>query len=162
MKSLFILGALLLSASPVVAGDFVCLRCDAKAQVRAIDAETVKVIRDFLEIETMGEDNVFKEIYKIDIKNSQYTCRHYGSQKRDVQVNVDAEIKNGKLMHFGEGLRVCLEVKISFDSPGESLKNGSYVGFALEGMYVGGSIGKGVCWEIDASAFEESLNESES
>ena len=38
MKSLLVLGALLLSALPVVAGDFVCLRCDIKAQVRAIDA----------------------------------------------------------------------------------------------------------------------------
>ena len=79
-----------------------------------------------------------------------------------MQVNVDTEIENGKLMHFGEGLRGCLEAKISFDSPGKSLKNGSYVGFALEGMYVGESIGKGVCKEIDASVFEESLNESES
>ena len=68
MKSLFILGALLLSASPVVAGDFVCLRCDNKAHDRVIDAETAKVIRDFGEIETIGEDNVFKEICKVDIK----------------------------------------------------------------------------------------------
>ena len=115
-----------------------------------------------MEIETIGEGNVFKEIYKIDIKNSQYTCHHCGSQKRDVQVNVDAKIKNGKLMHFGEGLRGYLETKISFDPPGERLKNGSYVGFALEGMSVGESISKGVCKEIDASVFEESLNESES
>ena len=104
MKSLLVLGALLLSASPVVAGDFVCLRCDNKAHDRVIDAETAKVIRGFGEIESIDEDNVFKEIYKVDIKNSQYTCRHYGSKKRDVQVNVDTEIENGKLMHFGEGL----------------------------------------------------------
>ena len=63
---------------------------------------------------------------------------------------------------MAKALEVAWKPKDRFDPPGKSLKNGSYVGFALEGMYVGGSISKGVCKEIDTSVFEEPLNESES
>ena len=52
MKYLPLLGALLLSAAPTVADDFVYLKCETKTQVRAIDAETAQVIRDFEETET--------------------------------------------------------------------------------------------------------------
>ena len=68
MKSLLALGALLLSASPVVADDFVYLECETKTQVRAIDAETAQVIRDLEETESPNEDNIRIEIYRIDLK----------------------------------------------------------------------------------------------
>ena len=73
MKSVLFLSALLLSASPAIADDFVYLICETKTQLRAIDAETAKVIRDFEEIESTNEDNISKEIYRIDLKNSKYT-----------------------------------------------------------------------------------------
>ena len=73
MKIPILLSALLLSASPAVADDFVYLKCETKTQLRVIDAETAKVIRDFEETESIYEDNISKKIYKIDLKNSQYT-----------------------------------------------------------------------------------------
>ena len=163
MKYLPLLGSLLLSASPAVADDFVYLSCETKTQLRVIDAETAKVIRDFEEIESTDEDNISKEIYRIDLKNSQYTHHLEGNRKSDVQAKIDAKTKNGKLMHYGEGPRGHIETKISFDPPGEILINGSYVGFAMDGMrpltYIGEYITKGSCKDIDASEFENSLNQ---
>tara|TARA_B100001057_G_scaffold191508_1_gene192451 strand:- start:1479 stop:1970 length:492 start_codon:yes stop_codon:yes gene_type:complete len=163
MKYLPLLGSLLLSASPGFADDFVYLSCETKTQLRVIDAETAKVIRDFEEIESTDEDNISKEIYRIDLKNSQYTHHLEGNRKSDVQAKIDAKIKNGKLMHYGEGPRGHIETKISFDPPGEILINGSYVGFAMDGMrpltYIGEYITKGSCKDIDASEFENSLNQ---
>ena len=163
MKYLPLLGALLLSVTPAVADDFVYLKCETKTQVRAIDAETAQVIRDFEETESTYEDNIRKEIYRIDLKNSQYTLHLEGNRMSDVQAKIDAKIKNGKLMHYGEGPRGYIETKISFDPPGEILINGSYVGFAMDGMrpltYIGEYITKGSCKDIDASEFENSLNQ---
>ena len=163
MKSVLFLSALLLSASPAIADDFVYLICETKTQLRAIDAETAKVIRDFEEIESTNEDNISKEIYRIDLKNSKYTHHQDGNRKSDVQAKIDAKIKNGKLMVYGEGPRGYIDTKISFDPPGEILINGSYVGFAMDGMrpltYIGEYITKGSCTDIDASEFENSLHQ---
>ena len=73
-------------------------------------------------------------------------------------MKIDAKIKDGELMHYGEGPRGYIETKISFDPPGEIVINGSYVGASMEGMYVGEFISKGFCAEIDESAFEDSLS----
>ena len=158
MKSLLVFSALLLSASPAVADDFVYLKCETKTQLRVIDAETAKVIRDFEETESTYEDNISKKIYKIDLKNNQYTHHLAGNRKSDVQVKIDAKIKNGKLMHFGEGPRGYIETKIMYDPPGEILINGSYIGASMQAMYIGEFITKGSCKDIDASEFENSLN----
>ena len=68
MKLPLLLTTLLLSASPAVADDFVYLKCETKTQVRAIDAETAQVIRDFEETESPNEDNIRSVIYRIDLK----------------------------------------------------------------------------------------------
>jgi len=159
LKSLLALSALLLLASPASARNFIYLRCETKTQLRSIDAETAQVIRDFEEIESPNEDNVQKEIYKIDLKNSQYTHHLEGNLRSDVQGKIGANIKNGKLMHFSEGGRGYLETKIQYDPPGEILINGSYVGFTMGGMYIGEFITKGSCKDIDASEFENSLSQ---
>ena len=159
MKYLPLLGALLHSAAPAVANDFVYLKCETKTQVRAIDAETAQVIRDFEETESTNEDNIRSVIYRIDLKNSQYTHHLEGNRISDVQVSIDAKIKNGKLMHFGEGPRGYIETKIMYDPPGEILINGSYIGASIQAMYIGEFITKGSCKDIDASEFENSLNQ---
>tara|TARA_Y100000766_G_C18484784_1_gene401854 strand:- start:21 stop:500 length:480 start_codon:yes stop_codon:yes gene_type:complete len=159
MKSLLVFSALLLSASPALAEGFVYLKCETKTQVRAIDAETAQVIRDFEETESPNEDNIRRDIYRIDLKNSQYTLHLEGNRMSDVQAKIDAKIKNGKLMHYGEGPRGYIETKISFDPPGEILINGSYIGASMQGMYIGEFITKGSCKDIDASEFENSLNQ---
>jgi len=157
MKNLLLLGALLLSASSALTEDLVYLRCETKMQLRAIDAETAKVIRDFDELETPDEDNIRKEIYSIDLKNSQYTHHLDGNRKSDVRVFIDAKIKKGKLVHYGEGPRGYIETKILFDPPGEILINGSYIGASIQGMYIGEFITKGSCKDVDAAEFENSL-----
>ena len=158
MKLPLLLTTLLLSASPAVVDDFVYLKCETKTQARAIDAETAQVIRDFEETESSNEDNIRSEIYRIDLKNSQYTHHLEGNRMSDVQVSIDAKIKNGKLMHFGEGPRGYIETKITYDPPGEILINGSYIGASIQAMYIGEFITKGSCKDIDASEFENSLN----
>ena len=159
MKSLLALSALLLLASPASARNFIYLSCETKTQLRTIDAETAQVIRDFEEIESPNENNIQKEIYKIDLKNSQYTHHLEGNRKSDVQGKIGAKIKNGKLMHFSEGGRGYLETKIQHEPPGEILINGSYVGFAMEGMYIGEFITKGSCEDINASDYENPLSQ---
>ena len=159
MKLPLLLSTLLLTASPAIADDLVYLSCQTKTQVRAIDAETAKVIRDFEEIESTNQDNIRKEIYRIDLKNSQYTLHLEGNRMSDVQAKIDAKIKNGKLMHYGEGPRGYIETKISFDPPGKILINGSYIGASMQGMYIGEFITKGSCKDIDAQEFENSLNQ---
>ena len=159
MKLPILLGALLLSASPVVADDFVYLECETKTQLRVIDAETAQVIRDFEETESPNEDNIRSWIYRIDLKNSQYTHHLEGNRMSDMQVSIDAKIKNGKLIHFGEGPRGYIETKIMYNPPGEILINGSYIGASMEAMYIGEFITKGSCKDIDASEFENSLNQ---
>ena len=159
MKLPLLLSALLLTASPAIADDLVYLSCQTKTQVRAIDAETAKVIRDFEEIESTNQDNIRKEIYRIDLKNSQYTLHLEGNRMSDVQAKIDAKIKNGKLMHYGEGPRGYIETKISFDPPGKILINGSYIGASIQAMYIGEFITKGSCKDIDAQEFENSLNQ---
>ena len=159
MKLPMLLGALLLSASPAVADDFVYLRCETKTQVRAIDAETAQVIRDFEETESTNEDNIRSDIYRIDLKNSQYTLHLEGNRMSDVQVSIDAKIKNGKLMHYGEGPRGYIETKIMYDPPGEILIKGSFIGASIQAMYIAEFITKGSCKDIDASEFEKSLNQ---
>ena len=159
MKSLLVFSALLPSASPAVADDFVYLRCETKTQVRAIDAETAQVIRDFEETESTNEDNIRSDIYRIDLKNSQYTLHLEGNRMSDVQVSIDAKIKNGKLMHYGEGPRGYIETKIMYDPPGEILIKGSFIGASIQAMYIAEFITKGSCKDIDASEFEKSLNQ---
>jgi len=159
MKLPILLGALLISASPGVGDGFVYLRCETKTQVRAIDAETAQIIRDFGEIESTNEENFHTEIYRIDLKNSQYNHHLDGNRKSDMQVKVDAKIKNGKLMHFGEGPRGYIETKILYEPPGQLLIKGSYVGASIQGMYIGEFITKGSCEGISASDYENSLSQ---
>ena len=144
---------------PAFAGDFIYLECETKTQVRAIDAKTAKVIREFEEEKSPNENNILKGIYKFDANNSQYTHHIYGNQKSDVQIKIDAKIKNGKLMHYGEGPRGHLETKILFHPPGKIIINESHIGYSQEGMYVGEFKTKDICKENNWSEFEKSLNQ---
>ena len=60
MKYLPLLGALFLYANPVVAGDFVYVKCDAKLLTKVIDPETSDALDSFPESDTKA--------YKIDSK----------------------------------------------------------------------------------------------
>ena len=62
MKYLPLLGALLLYANPVFAGDFVYVKCDATLLTKVIDPKTSEVLDSFPESDT--------KVYKIDSKNS--------------------------------------------------------------------------------------------
>ena len=62
MKYLPLLGVLFLYANPVVAGDFVYVKCDAKLLTKVIDPETSDALDSFPESDT--------KVYKIDSKNS--------------------------------------------------------------------------------------------
>ena len=52
MKYLPLLGALFLYANPVVAGDFVYVKCDAKLLTKVIDTETSDALDSFPESDT--------------------------------------------------------------------------------------------------------------
>ena len=60
MKYLPLLGALFLYANPVVAGDFVYVKCDAKLLTKVIDPETSDALDSFPESDT--------KVYKTDSK----------------------------------------------------------------------------------------------
>ena len=116
MKYLPLLGALLLYASPVVAGNFVYVECDATLLTKVIDPETSKVLGSFPESDI--------KVYKIDTKNSTIENKDsffapYRDKAVDVKINdglitYNANDKNGGFV----------KMKLKFQPPGKISGNG--------------------------------------
>ena len=148
MKFHLVLGALLLSASPAIADDFLYLRCDTKFSKISKDLRANKII----EIDE-GADVLHS---KVDLINSRVMTAEDDAEWEEVEiVNGVYSVGEEKLV---DGVTLSTSMFLQVDPPGKMTVNvlsrddNSSVSFKVTGM----------CKEVDASVFEKALKESES
>ena len=148
MKFHLVLGALLLSASPAIADDFLYLRCDTKFNKISKDLRVNKII----EIDE-GADVLHS---KVDLINSRVMTAEDDAEWEEVEiVNGVYSVGEEKLV---DGVTLSTSMFLQVDPPGKMTVNvlsrddNSSVSFKVTGM----------CKEVDASVFEKALKESES
>ncbi len=148
MKYLPLLGALILSASPAIADDFLYLRCDTKFSKISKDLRANKII----EIDE-GADVLLS---KVDLINSRVMTAEGDAEWEEVEiVNGVYSVGEEKLV---DGVTLSTSMFLQVDPPGKMTVNvlsrddNSSVSFKVTGM----------CKEVDASVFEKALKESES
>ena len=141
MKYLPLLGALILSASPAIADDFLYLRCDTKFSKISKDLRANKII----EIDE-GADVLLS---KVDLINSRVMTAEGDAEWEEVEIvngvySVDEET-------LVDGVTLSTSMFWQVDPPGQmtvnvlSRKDDTLVSFKMTGM----------CKEVDASVFEE-------
>ena len=108
MKSLLVLGALLLSASPVIAQDIVVVECDVTLYGTFIDAETSKVVDSHKEDDTI--------VFKIDVRNK--TLAAFKDTPEPV------EIRDGQVIYKDRQDGGTFNMTMKFNPPGELLGTG--------------------------------------
>ena len=148
MKYLPLLSALLLSATPAIADDFLYLRCDTKFSKISKDLSANKII----EIDE-GADVLHS---KVDLINSRVMTAEDDAEWEEVEiVNGVYSVGEEKLV---DGVTLSTSMFLQVDPPGKMTVNvlsrddNSSVSFKVTGM----------CKEVDASVFEKALKESES
>ena len=78
MKALLALSVLLLSASPVLANEFVYLKCDNEMTLTSTEMSTGKIIND-------GETKSETVYFKIDPNGNRFMSYKPSSDKRDLK-----------------------------------------------------------------------------
>ena len=148
MKYLPLLSALLLSATPAIADNFLYLRCDTKFSKISKDLRANKII----EIDE-GADVLHS---KVDLINSRVMTAEDDAEWEEVEiVNGVYSVGEEKLV---DGVTLSTSMFLQVDPPGKMTVNvlsrddNSSVSFKVTGM----------CKEVDASVFEKALKESES
>ena len=144
MKLPMLLGALLLSASPAVADDFVYLECDyeLKMESRAIRSNQL----------VMSEVEKISQYLKVDLKNNRLMTS-------DTEKWRDVLIVNGILYEekYDEGNKYPIkgELSVAIQPPGmysgEAFSRDDALRYVMRAS--------GTCKEIDASVFEKALNQ---
>ena len=141
MKYLPLLSALLLSATPAIADDFLYLRCDTKFSKISKDLRANKII----EIDE-GADVLHS---KVDLINSRVMTAEGDAEWEEVEIvngvySVDEET-------LENGVTLSMSMSLQVNPPGQMTVNvlsrddKSSVSFKVTGM----------CKEVDASVFEE-------
>ena len=149
MKYLPLLGALLLSASPALADDFVYLECEREGFNESTELKTNKKER------SMVDSHI--QYWKVDVANSRFI-------EAEGDVWDKAKIVNGVAVEEWEkprnknGITLSFKLSIQIVPPGplsfHSLSRSDFFTYSMNGT--------GMCKEVDASVFEEALKESES
>ena len=149
MKSLLVLGALLLSATPAIADDFLYLRCDTKFSKITKNLRVNKIIES-----QEGVDVPL--ISKVDLINN----RIMGAQ-----INPgweEMEIVNGVYIFEEEdlenGVTTSISMSMQVDPPGQVTLNI----LSRDDDVSNSTKMTGMCKEVDASVFEKALKASES
>ena len=110
MKLTALIGALLLSASPALADDFLCLKCDTKIKYNMTAP-----------FPNEGEEDLIL-YYQVDLKNKILT---------DIDKSYEVKIENGVIFqideNYDEELMVTesMQSEISYDPPGRFVASGS-------------------------------------
>ena len=145
MKYLPLLGALILSASPAIADDFLYLRCDTKFSKISKDLRANRII----EIDE-GADVLLS---KVDLINSRVMTAEGDAEWEEVEiVNGVYSVDEEKLVN---GVTLSASMFLQVDPPGQMTVNvlsrddNSSVSFKVTGM----------CKEVEASVFEKALNQ---
>ena len=149
MKLPILLGALLLSASPAFADDFIYLRCESNRFITVKDLKSNQIIRK--------EENTVIQHLKVDLLNSQIMGSLGGKWE-------EVEIINGYIVEDKEeiinGNTVIQKASMQFDPTGHIVADVLIRRDSLSELESGKI--RGICKESDESAFEKALKVSES
>ena len=140
-----LLGALLLSTAPAVANDFLYLRCDTKFSKISKDLRANKIIE--------SDEGVDIFHSKVDLINSRVITAEGDAEWEEVEIvngvySVDEET-------LVDGVTLSTSMSLQVDPPGQMTMNvlsrddNASFSFKMTGM----------CKEVDASVFEEALNQ---
>ena len=149
MKYLPILGALLLSASPAVADDFLYLRCTQSVDMIITDLITSKIV----------EDRTMDDISILEIDFSKKTMH---DSRAGLTVNFALKNKIAIIIQKVDDDEVKLDdvTKIKLFSPYSNSSTGT--GILKAKNQSSTHRAEGECEEVDASAWNKSFKESES
>ena len=144
MKSLLALSALLLSASPAIADDFVYLECENK---------TVAITK-YLKPPRITEEAVTSDIQhlKVDLVNGRFMAAE-NPQWDEAEVVNGAVVINDQVT--ANGLTASIKANMQLDPPGRITTNI----LELNDDYSSSIKMTGMCKEVDASVFEKALNQ---
>ena len=144
MKSVLLLGALLLSASPVVADDFVYLECTTKTITTKKDLKSNQITKKVEEIETAQ--------FTVDLANSRIKSAKQSRWE-------EAQIVDGAIVLDGEwtenGFTTSVKVSMQVVPPGRMMGDGLSRNDAILESFKA----RGKCKEIDESVFERTSRE---
>ena len=146
MKLPILLGALLLSASPVVADDFVYLMCELKGFTEMKDLKTNETERSIVESDI--------QYWKVNVAKSQLiTAEGYVWDKAKIVNGVAIEEwekprdKNGITLSLKSSIQIVPPGPLSF----HSLSRSDFYSYSMKGT--------GMCKGSDASVFEKAMNQ---
>ena len=149
MKSLLVLGALLLSASPAIADDLLYLRCNQSGDLVITNTTTSKIIED-INLEDIAYVKVdFKKKTILDTRS-----------EAPLSFTVQNSFMTVLTKYDDNELKVNDVVKMNLLPPYPISSNGT-IEFKNKNRTNTHSA-KGSCEEIEASVFEKALKESES
>ena len=144
-----LLGALLLSASPAVADDFVYLRCESNRFITVKDLKSNQVIKK--------KENTVIQHLKLDLLNSRIMGSLGGKWE-------EVEIVNGYVVEdkkdIVNGNTVIQKASMQFDPTGQIVADVLIRRDSLSELE-SGTI-RGICKRSDESSFEKALKESQS
>ena len=145
MKYLPLLSALLLSATPAIADDFLYLRCDTKFSKISKDLRANKIIE--------SDEGVDIFHSKVDLMNNRVIGAEDDAEWEEVEIvngvySVDEET-------LENGVTTSMSMSLQVDPPGQMTANV----LTLVGDYSRTIKMTGMCKEVDASVFEEALNQ---
>ena len=146
MKSLLVISALLLSALPVVADDFVYLRCESNRLITVKDLKSNQIIKK-------EEETVIQHL-RLDLLNSRIMGALGGEWE-------EVEIVNGYVIEDREekinGNTFIQKASMQFDPTGQIVADVLIRRDSLSELESGKI--RGICKGSDESTFEEALNQ---
>ena len=154
MKLPILLGALLLSASPVLADDYLYLKCEESWEADVLHAHTSKFIKE--------ETKSYVGVYKIGIKGQTIQGVALGERESLKTYNVkidDNQLTYSESSDIDNG-KSSFQLTMNLDPPFSSATRGKFISNELP-VIIDWKI-EGVCKKVDASVFEKALKESKS
>ncbi len=151
MKALLALSVLLLSASPVLANEFVYLKCDNEMTLTSTEMSTGKIIND-------GETKSETVYFKIDPNGNRFMSYKPSSDKRDLkwdEATISGGVLSANMVDKNEALKANGELNLEFKPAGKLRSKFSAVAFGMISSEIDIS---GDCVDVDASMFEKALN----
>ena len=150
MKLPILLGALLLSASPAFADDFVYLECETKSVATTKDLKSNQIVK--------REETAETTHHKVDLANGR-TASAKKPEWEEVKIVDGVAVLDEESTE--NGVNISMKASWQIVPPGRLTGDGV---FTLVGNDVSSETWKirGMCNSSDASVFEKALKESES
>tara|TARA_Y100001933_G_scaffold262603_1_gene320707 strand:+ start:338 stop:787 length:450 start_codon:yes stop_codon:yes gene_type:complete len=149
MKYLILIGALLLSALPAVAADFVYLKCESKRFITLKDLRLNQIIK--------REEKTFIQHLKLDLLNSRI-MGSLGGEWEEVQIVNGHVVEETEIIKNGKTF--VTKASMQYDPPGRIIADHLIRRDALSELESGKI--RGICTGSDESSFEKALKESQS